>query len=62
MDWAPVVNPFIGDLDLQHFGYDKFRAAETDVPTVLRYEVSASEPLQVLMLRLTAGLNLVRNL
>ena len=50
MDWAPVVNPFIGDLDLQNFGYDTFRAAESDVPTVLRYEVSASEPLQVHML------------
>ncbi len=63
MDWAPVVNPFIGDLDLQHFGYDKFRAAETDVPTVLRYQVSASEPLHVhVRVGLTVGLTLVRNL
>ncbi len=47
MDWSPVVNPFIGDPDLQDFEYDKPRAAGSDVPTVLRYEVSATEPLQV---------------
>jgi hypothetical protein len=47
MDWFPVIDPFIGDLHLQDFGYDKPRAEGTDVPTVLRFQVSMpdSQPL-----------------